>query len=491
MKSLLLKFKQGTLEVRLINTLAVMRLSPDADGISPARMLLGWQPEMPIAKICPCAVDVPPAAPAKFEVGDPVYYRVFPVVRYGPKWREGVIFKKEGVNAKTYIVFGSQDHYVRRAACHVRGRGRGGRPPYPRADYLDTVGQNPVDTTDRSIILSPYAFAYGRLRTPEEQARDNRESRRDALERLLPAPAPIRHRLRPAGVESPSEDDSEEDWTPPGTPRPAREDLSPQEQGSPGPYPTKGDTADIRSPSSAMEGGTRMGTAAVRRGPFRAPPSLPATQTQSPVSSTGEDTLRPDNNAEPLEAIPHDRWAQMSRNSRKKCVKRAKRRAERRVSEDGAGQGERTTPWVFPLQPSVRSVPEQRTELIIRPGHSTSTLGHAPSQEATGGAINRGADDGSTTKDGHGIAPSVAATAGPNVKSSDLSETPESLPEHPEEPTPNGFRHERAEVRAREVAVSLTPPGVTSLQPAFFPSPWKESKSPARRVQLGRGVTRS
>ena len=168
MRSLLLKFKQGTLEVRLINTLAVMRLSPDAEGISPARVLLGWQPEMPIAKICPCAVEVPPAAPAKFEVGDPVYHRVFPVVRYGPKWREGVIFKKEGVNAKTYIVFGSQDHYVRRAACHVRGRGRGGRPPYPRGDYLDTVGQNPVDTTDRPIILSPYACAYGRPRTPEQ-----------------------------------------------------------------------------------------------------------------------------------------------------------------------------------------------------------------------------------------------------------------------------------------------------------------------------------
>ena len=27
-------------------------------------------------------------------------------------------------------------------ACHVHGRGRGGRQAYPRADYLDTVGQN-------------------------------------------------------------------------------------------------------------------------------------------------------------------------------------------------------------------------------------------------------------------------------------------------------------------------------------------------------------
>jgi len=68
-----------------------------------------------------------------------------------------------------------------------------------------------VDTTDRPIVLVPYASSYGRLRTPEEQAKDNRESCRDALERIHPTPAPTRHRLRPAGMESTSKDDSKEE----------------------------------------------------------------------------------------------------------------------------------------------------------------------------------------------------------------------------------------------------------------------------------------
>jgi len=204
LKSLLLKFKEGSLEKRLVNALAVMRLSPAADGPSPAFKLLGWQPDLPLAKIRPYGLCTPTATPAKFAVGDAVFYRVFPASRYGPKWAPGVIVEVEGENGKIYVVADLQGTHLRRAAPHVRGRAIP-TSTCQSGDSFDTVGQEPIDTRDREVF-SPYGGSRLQERRP----------RAPSIYDVPPQPAPrLRHRLRPAGMVSPNTSESEEDDAPP------------------------------------------------------------------------------------------------------------------------------------------------------------------------------------------------------------------------------------------------------------------------------------
>ena len=105
-----------------------------------------------------------------------------------------------------------------------------------------------------------------------------------------------------------------------------------------------------------------------------------------------------------MEPLFLDRCAQISRNSRKKFVLRAKRRALRRVSENGPIRTEETTPRDTPSRPSVCSVPgnpcetpsssfrhegsEERAQgVAVSPGQASQSGGRAAVQRKPGWRI--------------------------------------------------------------------------------------------------------
>jgi len=189
-----------------------MRLSPGKDGVSSAVQLLGWQPELPIAKIVPREHGVVLEGPTRFKLQDPVYFRIFPAERSKRKWQPGIVVGVEGTKPKIYVVSDMQGGFHRRASCHVRGRNRHGAERTRTYDpsYLDKVGQNPVDLRDHPVNFSPYEWRYGRMRTAEEQADANASARTMALRQPSPPPMESRHRLRPTEVESTSSEEDKE-----------------------------------------------------------------------------------------------------------------------------------------------------------------------------------------------------------------------------------------------------------------------------------------
>jgi len=100
----------GPVEDRLQNALALLRFTPGADGLSPARRLFRRQPLLPIGRLnpknCP-QYELTSEAP--YSTGDPVWFRILPPPRRGNKWESGIICD-------------SRSRIIRRAVRHVRKR---------------------------------------------------------------------------------------------------------------------------------------------------------------------------------------------------------------------------------------------------------------------------------------------------------------------------------------------------------------------------------
>jgi len=204
-KQILEKFSSGTRDVRLANALAIMRFVPADNGPLVAERLLGWQPALPLAHLVPTEVKPPPPATPDFVAGDSIWFERFPIPKEGPKWLPGTVTQVRGSSSKLFDVCDLQGMSYRRARGHLKRRAC--REVSKPLHYDPLVGSDATDLRHRWYPLrSP---TPPRRPHPPSRPWEVHEYPSSPERRSAEGPAPARHRLRPAGLQTPTRSDAD------------------------------------------------------------------------------------------------------------------------------------------------------------------------------------------------------------------------------------------------------------------------------------------
>jgi len=143
---------------RLTDAVANIHLVPRGDGYSPDARLMGRQPGIFLAKLRPRR-DFPVSAQVRCEPGQPVFFRVYPRLKRGERWKPG--FVKRAVGSRTFELVSAEGELLMRHVSQVMARRypSDGEDEEPRkyedwAEATELDGESPLQlSTDEDNLL--------------------------------------------------------------------------------------------------------------------------------------------------------------------------------------------------------------------------------------------------------------------------------------------------------------------------------------------------